>query len=190
MAGNKLQEIKLAKWGITITSPTPPWCGCGGCCGHNRLGRRHSDGVKQLSSARHPYGLRRHSPTPHGAAVVAVPSSNRYHDGAAGKAVVVTVVVVSAVSWTKGGKECGCCGVVGGSGSGVKWRLVTWGRRVMASGVKDRVDRETRNILGFAGNARRKTFPAAAGGRKWWWLAGGGGWPVVVVGRLWVGERE
>ncbi|GJV38988.1 hypothetical protein Tco_1417428 [Tanacetum coccineum] len=67
--------------GITTTSPTPPWCGCGGCGGRSRLGRRHSGGVKQLSTARHPEGLRRHSPTPHGAAVVAVPSSDRHHDG-------------------------------------------------------------------------------------------------------------
>ncbi|GJY11759.1 hypothetical protein Tco_0381068 [Tanacetum coccineum] len=68
MTGNKLQEINLTKEGITTTSPTPPWCGCGG---RSRLCRRHSGGVKQLSTARHPKGLRRHSPTPHGAAVVA-----------------------------------------------------------------------------------------------------------------------
>ncbi|GJU23780.1 hypothetical protein Tco_1157122 [Tanacetum coccineum] len=30
---------------------------------------------------RHPMGLRHHSPTPQGAAVVAVPSSDRHHDG-------------------------------------------------------------------------------------------------------------
>ncbi|GKE33250.1 hypothetical protein Tco_1452572 [Tanacetum coccineum] len=30
----------------------------------------------RLSTARHPEGLRRHSPTPHGAAVVAVPSQD------------------------------------------------------------------------------------------------------------------
>ncbi|GJR60083.1 reverse transcriptase domain-containing protein [Tanacetum coccineum] len=71
MTGNKLQEINLTKEGITTTSPTPPWCGCGGCGGRSRLGRRHSGGVKQLSTARHPEGLRRHSPTPYGAAVVA-----------------------------------------------------------------------------------------------------------------------
>ncbi|GKA08820.1 hypothetical protein Tco_0688151 [Tanacetum coccineum] len=44
---------------------------CLGC----RLGRCHSGGFKQLSTARHPEGLRRHSPTPHGALAVAVPSS-------------------------------------------------------------------------------------------------------------------
>ncbi|GJW12886.1 hypothetical protein Tco_1578713 [Tanacetum coccineum] len=63
------------------TSPTPPWCGCGGCGGHSWLGRRHSGDVNRLSAARHPEGLRRHSPTPHGAAVVAVPLSDRHHDG-------------------------------------------------------------------------------------------------------------
>ncbi|GJW47278.1 hypothetical protein Tco_0078924 [Tanacetum coccineum] len=71
MTGNKLQEINLTKGGITTTSPTPLWCGCGG---HSRLGRRHSGDAKRLSTARHPEGLRRHSPTPHGVAVVAVPS--------------------------------------------------------------------------------------------------------------------
>ncbi|GKB38983.1 hypothetical protein Tco_0883925 [Tanacetum coccineum] len=43
--------------GITTTSPTPPWCGCGGYGGHSRLGRRHSGGVKRLSTARHPQGV-------------------------------------------------------------------------------------------------------------------------------------
>ncbi|GJS68852.1 hypothetical protein Tco_0683417 [Tanacetum coccineum] len=71
MTGNKLQEINLTKGGITTTSPTPLWCGCGGCGGHSRLGRRHSGDAKRLSTARHPEGLRRHSPAPHGAAVVA-----------------------------------------------------------------------------------------------------------------------
>ncbi|GJV05022.1 hypothetical protein Tco_1338591 [Tanacetum coccineum] len=74
MTGNKLQEINLTKGGITTTSPTPLWCGCGGCGGHSRLGRRHSGDAKRLSTARHPEGLRRHSPTPLGVAVVAVPS--------------------------------------------------------------------------------------------------------------------
>ncbi|GJV76493.1 putative reverse transcriptase domain-containing protein [Tanacetum coccineum] len=74
-------EKYQVKRGITTTSPTPPWCGCGGCGGRSRLGRRHSGGAKRLSTARHPEGLRRHSPTPHGAAVVAVPSSDRHHDG-------------------------------------------------------------------------------------------------------------
>ncbi|GKB14807.1 hypothetical protein Tco_0848730 [Tanacetum coccineum] len=61
--------------------PDTTRCGCGGYGGHSRLGRRHSGDVKRLSTARHPEGLRRHSPTPHGAAVVAVPSSDRHHDG-------------------------------------------------------------------------------------------------------------
>ncbi|GJY25324.1 hypothetical protein Tco_0400050 [Tanacetum coccineum] len=57
MTGNKLQEIRLAKRGITTTSPTPPWCNCGGCGSYSRLGRRHSGGVKRLSTARHPRGV-------------------------------------------------------------------------------------------------------------------------------------
>ncbi|GJR63158.1 hypothetical protein Tco_1505320 [Tanacetum coccineum] len=47
----------------------------------SRLGRRHSGEAKRLGTVRHPEGLCRHSPTPHGAAVVAVPSSDRHHDG-------------------------------------------------------------------------------------------------------------
>ncbi|GJS00065.1 hypothetical protein Tco_0316573 [Tanacetum coccineum] len=47
----------------------------------SRLGRRHSGSVKRLSATRHPEWLRRHSSTPYGAAVVAVPSSDRHHDG-------------------------------------------------------------------------------------------------------------
>ncbi|GJX69499.1 hypothetical protein Tco_0305226 [Tanacetum coccineum] len=43
--------------GITTTSTTPPWCGCGGCGGHSRLGLRHSGGIKRLSTARHPRGV-------------------------------------------------------------------------------------------------------------------------------------
>ncbi|GKA32070.1 hypothetical protein Tco_0718437 [Tanacetum coccineum] len=81
MTEDRLYEIKLTKRGITTTSPIPPWCGCGGCGGYSRLGRHHSDGINRLSAARHPEGLRRHSPTPHGAAVVVVPSSDRHHDG-------------------------------------------------------------------------------------------------------------
>ncbi|GKF40619.1 hypothetical protein Tco_0123961 [Tanacetum coccineum] len=57
MTENKLQEIRLEKRGITTTSPTPPWCGCGGYGGHSRLGRSHSGGVKRLSTARHPRGV-------------------------------------------------------------------------------------------------------------------------------------
>ncbi|GKB40216.1 hypothetical protein Tco_0885158 [Tanacetum coccineum] len=44
--------------------PDTTRCGCGGYGGHNRLGRYHSSDVKWLSTARHPEGLRRHSPTP------------------------------------------------------------------------------------------------------------------------------
>ncbi|GJZ01293.1 hypothetical protein Tco_0519254 [Tanacetum coccineum] len=71
MNGNKLQEINLTIGGITTTSPTPLWCDCSGCGGHSQLDRRHSGDAKRLSTTRHPEGLRRHSPTPHGVAVVA-----------------------------------------------------------------------------------------------------------------------
>ncbi|GJY23408.1 hypothetical protein Tco_0397066 [Tanacetum coccineum] len=37
--------------------------------------------VRWLTTQRHHLGLRHHSPTPHGAAVVAVPSFDRHHDG-------------------------------------------------------------------------------------------------------------
>nr|GEW58381.1 hypothetical protein [Tanacetum cinerariifolium] len=43
-------------------------------------------------------------------------------------------------------------------------------RRVVASDIWDRIDQKVGNIFGFAGNTRRKSFPAAAGG------GGGGGW--------------
>nr|GEW48610.1 hypothetical protein [Tanacetum cinerariifolium] len=39
---------------------------------------------------------------------------------------------------------------------GAKWRLMTWGRRVLASGVKDRIDRSKRSIFGFAGKVFRR----------------------------------
>nr|GEW65648.1 hypothetical protein [Tanacetum cinerariifolium] len=64
--------------GITTTCPTPLWCGCGG---HNMFGRHHSGGFRRLTTSRHYLGLRHHSPTPQGAVVVAVPSSDRHHDG-------------------------------------------------------------------------------------------------------------
>nr|GEW79193.1 hypothetical protein [Tanacetum cinerariifolium] len=64
--------------GITTTSPTPPWCGCGGCYG---FGRYHRGGFRRLTTPMIHWGLRHHSPTPHGAAVLAVPSSDRHHDG-------------------------------------------------------------------------------------------------------------
>nr|GEV33449.1 hypothetical protein [Tanacetum cinerariifolium] len=51
------------------------------------------------------------------------------------------------------------------------WRR---GRRVVESGIWDRIDWKAGNIIGFAGNARRKSFPAAAGG------GGGGGRPAQI----------
>ncbi|GJY74696.1 hypothetical protein Tco_0479127 [Tanacetum coccineum] len=124
MTGNKSQEIRLAKRGITTTSPTPPWCGCGGCGGHSRLGRRHSGGRQErhpppphlpqvmFTEAQDgtPEGLRRHSPTPHGAAVVAVPSSDRHHDGGGS----VVAVGDGLVAWR------GCRRLCHGGGGGTR----------------------------------------------------------------------
>nr|GEX10463.1 hypothetical protein [Tanacetum cinerariifolium] len=66
--------------------------------------------------------------------------------------------------------------VAGGLGAAVEVDSGGVVGRVGESGVGDLIDRKTRIIFGFVGNARRKSFPAAAvvaGG--WWWLAGGGG---------------
>nr|GEY82958.1 hypothetical protein [Tanacetum cinerariifolium] len=64
-----------------------------------------------------------------------------------------------------------CVGVAAvGVDEGGKWR------RVVASGVVGLIDRETRNVFGFAVNARRKSFLAAAaggGGAGGWWSAVG-----------------
>nr|GEW89919.1 hypothetical protein [Tanacetum cinerariifolium] len=69
-----------------------------------------------------------------------------------------------------------------GGGSGVvemgrRWMAAEeWGRRVRESGVEDRIDRETRNLFGFAGKIPPKKL--SGGGRV---LAGGrlaGGWLV------------
>nr|GEX92485.1 hypothetical protein [Tanacetum cinerariifolium] len=73
----------------------------------------------------------------------------------------------------------GCGGVGGGIGGGING--VAEKRRVMESGVDDRVDRETRNLFGFAGKIQPEKFSggdsvvaavAAAGGLGWpdfWW---------------------
>ncbi|GJS36460.1 hypothetical protein Tco_0534842 [Tanacetum coccineum] len=90
--------------------PDTTRCGCGGYGGHNRLGRYHSSDVKWLSTARHPEGLRRHSPTPHGAAMVAVPSSDRHHDGGGS----VVVVGDGLVAWR------GCRRLCRGGGGGTR----------------------------------------------------------------------
>ncbi|GJT96536.1 hypothetical protein Tco_1092054 [Tanacetum coccineum] len=50
----------------------------------------------RVSTARHPQGLRRHSPTPHGAAVVAVPSCRR---GDANGGEVMELVMVVGLAW-------------------------------------------------------------------------------------------
>nr|GEW81924.1 hypothetical protein [Tanacetum cinerariifolium] len=80
-------------------------------------------------------------------------------------------VVVAVVSWDEG-DEGGdkmmwrwrllWCMVVG------VWRLLEWTngewRRMVESGVGDRLDRVVGSLFGFAGNARRKSFPTAAAG--------------------------
>nr|GEW79891.1 hypothetical protein [Tanacetum cinerariifolium] len=53
-------------------------CGCGVFYG---FGRHHSGGFRRLTTPMLHQGLRHHSPTPQGEAVVAVPSSDRHHDG-------------------------------------------------------------------------------------------------------------
>nr|GFB80268.1 hypothetical protein [Tanacetum cinerariifolium] len=64
----------------------------------------------------------------------------------------------------------------GGGFGGVLMRR--WWRRVVASGVVDRVDRVKGSVFGFGQKARRKSFLTAANsGRKW---------PEVVAG----GSRE
>nr|GFA54593.1 hypothetical protein [Tanacetum cinerariifolium] len=49
-------------------------------------------------------------------------------------------------------------------------------RRVRESGVDDRVDRETRNLFGFAGKIPPEKFSGGGG----WWPAGGGEWERVL----------
>nr|GFC56561.1 hypothetical protein [Tanacetum cinerariifolium] len=85
--------------------------------------------------------------------------------------------VVEAVSWDEGdegGDEMMwrwrvTMVVLGGDdGAAVVgvWRLLEWTngewRRVVESGVEDRLDRVVGSLFGFVGNARRKSFPAAA----------------------------
>nr|GEV24273.1 hypothetical protein [Tanacetum cinerariifolium] len=89
-------------------------------------------------------GDHHHSPTPHGTTVVAVPSSDRHHNGEG---------VVAA-------KE--------------------WGRRVVESGIVDRVDRvdrETGSIFGFVGEVFWQSVVVVAS-RRW-----RGGRLVVVRSR-------
>nr|GEX92769.1 hypothetical protein [Tanacetum cinerariifolium] len=64
--------------------------------------------------------------------------------------------------------------VAGGLGAAVEVDSGGVVGRVGESGVGDLIDRKTRIIFGFAGNARRKSFPAVVAG-GWWWLAGDGG---------------
>nr|GEU71758.1 hypothetical protein [Tanacetum cinerariifolium] len=72
----------------------------------------------------------------------------------------------------EGGVEGGGGGDFGGSGGcDVVVAAEEWERRVGESDIRDRIDRVVGSIFGFAGNARRKSFPAAAvagdgGGRR------------------------
>nr|GFB54580.1 hypothetical protein [Tanacetum cinerariifolium] len=87
-----------------------------------------------------------------------------------GVAVVMeTVAVDSGVVWWRL-MGCAVCG--GGSDEGVVgdewWRrrgsgVTRWWWRVKESGVEDRVDRETRNLFGFAGKIPPEKF--SGGGR-------------------------
>nr|GEW35397.1 hypothetical protein [Tanacetum cinerariifolium] len=77
---------------------------------------------------------------------------------------VVPVVVLEVWWWQRG---CEVAVAVVGWCRGRRWR-------VGESCMVDLIYRETGIVFGFAGNARRKSFPAAevvAGG--------GGGWPAV-----------
>nr|GEX61356.1 putative reverse transcriptase domain-containing protein [Tanacetum cinerariifolium] len=62
--------------------PDTTRCSCGVFYG---FGRHHSGGFRRLTTPMLHQGLRHHSPTPQGAAVVAVRSSDRHHDGAEAK---------------------------------------------------------------------------------------------------------
>nr|GFC79891.1 hypothetical protein [Tanacetum cinerariifolium] len=55
----QMAEHSEAPLGVAPPQPDTTWCGCGGCT----------------------IGLRHHSPTPQGAAAVAVPSPDRHHNG-------------------------------------------------------------------------------------------------------------
>nr|GFC59498.1 hypothetical protein [Tanacetum cinerariifolium] len=62
---------------------------------------------------------------------------------------------------------------------GRRWMAAEeWGRRVRESGVEDRIDRETRNLFGFAGKIPPEKF---SGGCRM--VAGGSGLPAVVAGK-------
>nr|GEV88393.1 hypothetical protein [Tanacetum cinerariifolium] len=58
-------------------------------------------------------------------------------------------------------------------GGGCGWE--EWRRRMVASDIWDRIDRNGRSIFGFGRKTRRKTFLAAA------IAVAGGRWPEVVV---------
>nr|GEW66043.1 retrovirus-related Pol polyprotein from transposon TNT 1-94 [Tanacetum cinerariifolium] len=138
--------------------PDTTRCGCGVFYGFSR---HHSGGFRRLTTLMLHQGLRHHSPTPQGAAVVAVPSSERHHDGdrqEIGIFLSSTVTVAAnlpSIACHGGGNgwkshRCCCCGgcgggiavVVGGGcgcygvGNGGKgWRLVALHGDDVSSGV-------------------------------------------------------
>ncbi|GJZ47930.1 RNA-directed DNA polymerase, eukaryota, reverse transcriptase zinc-binding domain protein, partial [Tanacetum coccineum] len=63
------------------SQPDTTRCGCGGC---HAVRPPPRGGARRRTTLSHHLGLRHHSPTPQGAAVVAVPSSDRHHDGGEG----------------------------------------------------------------------------------------------------------
>nr|GEW51208.1 hypothetical protein [Tanacetum cinerariifolium] len=133
---------------------------------------------RRLTTVRHPKGLRHHSSTPQGAAVVV------YRRPTATKMVVWRQEIRSFISSTAtvvanlpptahhdGGDvdemERAAVHGIGGWWYRLWWCYRWCGRRVTESDAVDLVDRGGRSILGFAEKSHRKSFPgtAAGGGR-------------------------
>ncbi|GJY85882.1 reverse transcriptase domain-containing protein [Tanacetum coccineum] len=77
-AGDKAAGHFVVARGGAPSQPDTTRCGCGGC---HAVRPPPRGGVWRRTTLRYHLGLRHHSPTPQGAAVVAVPSSDRHHDG-------------------------------------------------------------------------------------------------------------
>nr|GEW94033.1 probable sucrose-phosphate synthase 1 [Tanacetum cinerariifolium] len=89
---------------------------------------------------------------------------------------------VGCVMDEKRGESGGCSGVVGGGGSGVKWRLPWWCRLPAAvHAMVDLIDRATGRHFGVRRKSSPKNF--SGGGSRPEMVAGGGG------GRLAAGEE-
>ncbi|GJY86768.1 hypothetical protein Tco_0500794 [Tanacetum coccineum] len=143
--------------GVTTTSPTPPWCGCGG---HRRLARHHSGGFRRLTTPKQYVGLRHHNPTPQGAAVVVDPSSDRHHNGGGQRRSGGDSGVVAAAAAVDGGG-----GHDDGEGDGGAAMMLVVKEMVnemeMGSGGED----SSGCRRNFAGKSARKVFRRR-------WLAG------------------